>query len=478
MRFAASSPRAIATLRHSEPVQEELALCDRLFSRPVTPYITRRGCPRANTSAILSIMQEHTRYGVGIDVGTTAVRCVVGYIDGNTMTPNVVGVGSAPNTGMRKGMVVNIVNTAQAIDRALEAAERMSGHQVHAAVLNINGAHIAAMSSRGVVAVGSQDHEISHDDLERAEEAATVVQLPANREILQVTPRSYQLDGQENIKDPLGMHGVRLEVDSHVITALSPHVKNLLKGAEMTETAVRRLVVSGLAASRAVLTPQQMENGVAVVDLGGTTTNIAVYEEGDLQHVSILPLGSVNITNDLAIGLRTDLDVAETIKLEHASALLQSGKDKPKEIELTHGQEKLKFKVKDIDMIVEARLDEIFELVDKELKQIDRSGKLPGGVVLTGGGANLRGIDEYAKEKLRLPVRVAKISGFTGMSDKIAKPEFSTSLGLMLLDFEQDQPDQSLGGHAGRLQAKAASGGKALNNFVKQVSGFLKKFKA
>lgn len=421
-------------------------------------------------------MQEHTRYGVGIDVGTTTVRCVIGHVDGNSMTPNIVGVGTAPNTGMRKGMVVNIVNTAQAIDRALEEAERMSGHQVDVATLNINGAHIAAMSSRGVVAVGSQDHEISEDDLLRAEEAATVVQLPANREILQVTPRSYQLDGQENIKDPLGMHGIRLEVDAHVITALSPHVKNLLKGAEMTETAVHRVVVSGLAAARAVLTPQQMENGVAVIDLGGTTTNIAVYEEGDLQHVGILPLGSVNITNDLAIGLRTDLDVAETIKLKHASAVPLAGKDKPKEIEVTHGQEKLKFKVKEIEMIVEARLDEIFELIDKELKQIDRSGKLPGGVVLVGGGANLTGIAEYAKDKLRLPVRVAKIGGFTGLGDKVAKPEFATGLGLMFLDFEQDQSGSQQSG--GRGKKPSGNSGQSLNNFVKRAQSVFKKFKA
>jgi cell division protein FtsA len=420
-------------------------------------------------------MQEHTRYGVGIDVGTTTVRCVIGHIDGNTGTPNIIGVASAANNGMRKGVVVNIVNTAQAIDRALEEAERMSGHQVDEATSNIDGAHITAMSSKGVVAVGAQDHEITQEDLARCEEAATVVQLPANREILQVTPRSYQLDGQENIKDPLGMHGVRLEIDAHVITALTPHVKNLLKSIEMTETAVHRLVVSGLAAARAAVTTQQMENGVAVVDLGGATTNVAVYEEGDLQHVAVLPIGSVNITNDLAIGLRTDLDVAEIIKLKYASAIGQSGKGKPKEIELTHGQEKLSFKTKDIDMIVEARLDEIFELIDKEFKQIDRSGRLPGGVALTGGGANLRHIDEYAKEKLRLPVRVAQLSGFTGISDKASKPEFATALGLMLLDFEQSGEGQ----HGNALSHKAVeSGGKLLHNFMQRASSIVKKFKA
>src|SRR5687768_314543 len=171
-------------------------------------------------------MQEHTRYGVGLDIGTTTVRCVVGHLDANSVQPNVIGVGSAPTSGMRKGSVVNIVNVAQSIDKALEAAERMAGHQIHDATVNINGSHIVGMSSKGVVAVSTHDHEITEEDLIRAEEAATVVQLPANREILQVTPRSFTLDGQENIKDPLGMSGVRLEIDAHVITALTPHVKN------------------------------------------------------------------------------------------------------------------------------------------------------------------------------------------------------------------------------------------------------------
>jgi cell division protein FtsA len=421
-------------------------------------------------------MQEHTRYGVGIDIGTTTVRCVIGSVSDNQAAPNIIGVGTAQNAGMRKGVAVTIVQVAQAIDRALEDSERMAGHQVDGATVSINGAHITAMTSRGVVAVGTQGHEITEDDLARAEEAATVVQLPPNREILQVTPRSYQLDGQENIKDPLGMQGIRLEVDAHVITALTPHVKNLIKSAEITETAMHRVVVSGLAAARAVLTPQLMENGVAVVDLGGTTTNVAIFEEGDLQHVAILPVGSVNITNDLAIGLRTDLDVAEALKLKYAAAAVPDGKEKPGEIELTHNQEKLTFRTKDVDMIVEARLEELFELVARELKKV-HSGRLPGGVVLTGGGANLRGINDYAKSALALPARVAQFTGLTGISDKVAKPEFAVALGLMLLDFEQENGASS--GGRGRQQRKAAeSGGKALQTFIQQAARLFKKFKS
>lgn len=419
-------------------------------------------------------MQEH-KYGVGIDVGTTAVRCVVGYIDDTTLAPNIIGVGTAPNNGMRKGMVVNITNTAQAIDKALEEAERMSGHQIHSATLSINGSHITALSSRGVVAVGAQGHAISEEDLLRAEEAATVVQLPANREILQVTPRGYQLDGQENIKDPLGMQGVRLEVDAHVITALTPHIKNLHQSADITKTAAKRLVVSVLAAARAVVSTQQMENGVAVIDLGGTTTSVAVFEEGDLQHVAIIPIGSVNITNDLAIGLRTDLDVAENVKLN--GVVVVGDGEQPSEITVTQGEEKLSFESREVNMIIEARLDEIFELIDKELRRIDRSGKLPGGVILTGGGAKLAGIVETAKERLALPVRLAKPTGFTGIADKVTGPEFATALGLMLLDLDQDgmQP----GGGKKLLNHKAVqSGGKLAGNVAKQALSLFKKFKA
>jgi cell division protein FtsA len=375
---------------------------------------------------------------------------------------------------MRKGVVVNIVSVAHAIDKALDEAERMSGHQIGGVSITVNGAHIMAMSSKGVVAVNSQNHEITEEDVLRAQEAATVLQLPANREILQVTPRSYDLDGQENIKDPLGMSGVRLEVDAHVITALSPNVKNLLKTLEMTQTGVNQVIVAGLAAAKAVLTPQQMENGVAVVDLGGTTTSVVVFEEGDLQHVSIIPMGSVNITNDLAIGLRTDLDIAERIKLDHAAAV-GGGKEAPKTIEHKHGNEKFEFSRKDVDMIVSARLDEIFEMIDKELASIDRAGKLPGGIVLTGGGANLKHLTAYAKEKLRLPVRVAKLDGFSGMNDRTAGPEFAASLGLMMADFETSPMVQTKTG--GRSGNKSGDSSQKLGKLFKQANDLFKKFK-
>lgn len=416
-------------------------------------------------------MQESSRYAVGLDIGTTYVRVVVGHIDNPDTKPTIIGVGVEPNSGMRKGTIVNLVNTAQAVDKALEAAERMSGHQINEATISVNGSHVVGISSKGVIAVG---HEITEVDLDRVEEAATVLQLPANREILEVTPRSYQLDGQDNIKDPLGMTGVRLEVDAHVITALGPHLKNLAKACEMTETHINQRVLAGMAAAKAVVSGQQTENGVVLVDIGGTTTNVIVFEEGDLQHVAVLPVGSVNITNDLAIGLKTDLDVAEKVKVDHAVAVPTAHKNSSKKAVVKVDKVSHEFDIEDVDMIVDARLEEIFELVHKELKSIGRASKLPGGVVLTGGGSLMPGIDEYAKQALQLSARVGKPTGYSGMADQIESPAFSTTIGLMLLDLQggatTNRPGSKPGGSKGGT-------GDSIQNLAGKLTGIFGKFR-
>lgn len=421
-----------------------------------------------------TVAMETSRYAVGLDIGTTTVRAVVGHVENAGQSPSIVGIGVHKNTGMRKGTIVNLVNAAEAIDKALEDAERMSGHQINTAAISVNGSHIVGMSSKGVVAVGSTGHEISEEDLARVEEAATVVQLPANREILEVTPRSYQLDGQDNIKDPLGMTGIRLEVDAYVITALSPHVKNLLKAAEMTETTISHAVPASLAAAKAVLSDQQMENGVVLVDMGGTTTNLAVYEEGDLQHVATVPIGSVNITNDLAIGLKTDLDIAEVVKVEHATATPSTRKSTDKVSVKVEGT-KHEFDTEDIDDIVDARLEELFEHVNKELKSVGRAAKLPGGVVLTGGGAQLRGIADYAKEALQLSARVGRANDYGGVAEQVSDPGFASALGLMLIDLENTPR-----GHEGARKSHAGNGeaGAVFNKISSAVSGVIGKFRS
>lgn len=411
-------------------------------------------------------MQETSRHAVGIDIGTTTVRCVVGHIDGTTGVPTIVGVGVAQNNGMRKGTVVNLAGPAQAIDDALGEAERMSGYQVDAATISVNGAHILSTHADGMIAVGGANHEITRDDLSRIEEVATVGKIPANREILEVVPHSYKLDGQDNIKNPVGMTGTRLEIDAHVVSVLAPHLVNLQKAAEKAKVIPSSIIVAGVAAARAVLSEQQIENGVALIDIGGATTNLAIYEEGDLQFTAVIPIGGINITNDIAIGLKTDPEIAEKIKLEHASAMPR-GEDI--EISVEHNKQTYNFSTGEIDEIVEARLEEIFEAINKELKRVGRAGKLPSGVVLTGGTAQLKGITEYAKQSLGLAVRIGMASGYGGVADNIDKPQFATAIGLMLIDSEANEVSKS---------NDAPRGKNVLSHGTGIISKFLGRFKA
>lgn len=382
-------------------------------------------------------MQEvSSKYAVGIDIGTTTVRCVVGHIDGTTGVPTIVGVGVATNSGMRKGNVINLTGPAAAIDEALGEAERMSGYQVDMASISVNGTHILSTHADGMIAVGSANHEITDEDIMRIEEVATVGKIPANREILDVVPHTYKLDGQENIKNPVGMTGTRLEIDAHVVSVLTPNLQNLQKAAESAKVTPRSIIVAGVAAARAVLTEHQIENGVVLIDIGGTTTNVAVYEEGDLRFTAVIPIGGMNITNDLAIGLKIDPEIAEKVKIEHASAI--SRRD-ASGVSLRHDGEIYSFGTNDIDEIVEARLEEIFEGVNRELRRIGREGKLPSGAVLTGGSARLKGIAEYAKQALGLAARVGTPTGYGGVADDIDKPQFAAAVGLMLIDSEMGQ---------------------------------------
>lgn len=417
-------------------------------------------------------MQELSRYAVGLDIGTSTVRCVVAHREGGAVQPTIIGLSEVPNNGLRKGVVVNLVNAAQAIDKALEEVERTSGHQISAASVSVNGTHVLGMTSKGVVAVGSTGHEINEDDLARVEDAATLVQLPANREILDVTPRSFRLDDQDNIRDPIGMTGVRLEVDAHVITALTPNLKNLEKVTEMTHTKINHAIPAGLAAAQAVLSDEQKENGVVLIDIGHATTNIAVYEEGDLQHIAVLPVGGVNITNDLAVGLKVDLAVAEKVKLAHAVASTRLRKTSDKKLTIKQQKETVSFEADDIDFIVEARLEEIFELVNHELKTIGRQAKLPGGAIITGGTAQIEGIDEYAKEALHISAKIGHGQSYSGVAEHIAKPQYATVLGLMLLDLDGHHV-----GYSSQHASNKAKKGFQLHTITNPIKNIFSKFR-
>lgn len=368
---------------------------------------------------------------VGLDIGTSAVRCVIGVVDaGNTGKLSIIGHGSSANVGMRKGAVVHVDDVADAVAQAITEAERISGIRIQGATVNINGSHVSGLNSKGVIAISAANREITVEDRLRVEEAATIVQLPSNREIIQVFAQNYRLDGQENIKDPVGMHGVRLEVDTHIVTAATPNLRNLDMALDKAQVSAHNHTLCSLAAAEAVLDRQQKEAGTVLLDIGAGTTNLVVLEDGEVQHVAVLPLGGQHITNDLAIGLRTDLDVAEAVKVEHAGLLQNAKRDVRVKM---HGQDHI-FKAEDIAMITEARVEELFEYVDKELGRIHRAHKLPGGVVIVGGTAKLPGIAEFAKQQLQLAARVGKLQPLAGLIDTVADPTYCTAVGLMLLD--------------------------------------------
>ena len=368
---------------------------------------------------------------VGLDIGTSTVRCVIGARDTNDPAAiSVIGHGSSPNQGMRKGVVMHVDETVEAIVQAITEAERISGVRIEHATVNVNGAHVSGMNSRGTIAISGPNREITAEDRDRVEEAAAIVKLPANREILQVFAKNYRIDGQDNLKDPVGMHGVRVEVDCHILTAATPNVRNLDLVLEKAQVRPQHRTVSSLAAAEAVLDRKQKEAGTAVVDIGAGTTNVVVIEDGEIQHIAVIPMGGTHITNDLAIGLKTDLDVAEQVKLKHVTI----GDTTDKTYRIIVDGTGHTFEQAETNMIVEARVEELFEYVDKELQKIHRSRKLPGGVVIVGGSAALPGLAEFAKERLQLPARIGKIRGLAGLVDTVDDPSFATATGLMLLD--------------------------------------------
>ncbi len=403
---------------------------------------------------------------IGLDIGTSTVRCIVGMLDPDSSSkPSIIGHGSAPNLGMRKGVIVHVEDVVESVVAAVTEAERVAGVHIESATVNVNGAQVSGMNSRGVIAISAANREITTDDRLRVEEAAAIVKIPPNREIIQIFAKNYRLDGQDNIKDPVGMHGVRLEVDTHIVTAPTPNLRSMDLVFEKARIVPSHHTISSLAAAEAVLSRQQKESGTVLLDIGAGTTNIVVIEDGEVQHVAVLPIGGINITNDLAIGLKTDLDIAEAIKLQHASVGV---KPKTSVASVSVNSQRHNFDMDDVMMIVEARVEELFEYVDKELRKIQRSRKLPGGVVLVGGTAKLTGIADFAKEKLQLAARIGKVEAAGGLIDTIDDPSYATSIGLMLLDM------LLMPGMGAQHSSNMPAGGRALG-FVEGIFKKLKK---
>jgi cell division protein FtsA len=374
---------------------------------------------------------------VGIDVGSSNVRTIIAQVFPEEEMPRIIGVGVAPSTGIRKGVVVDLEEAVKSINESIEKAEISSGKTVEKAIINLGGNHITSQDSKGVIAVGRADGEVVEDDITRVINAAQAISIPANKEIIHVIPRNYSLDDQKDIKDPLGMNGVRLEVDAMIIEGSTPFVRNIIKCVEQAKIDLDAFVLSPLAAAKATLSKRQKELGVVLVDIGGGTTSIAVFEENDLLAASVLPLGGANITNDIAIGLRTSIDVAEKVKLEYGNALPKEiGKKEDIDLSAIDSNEEGTVSRYHVAEIIEARLEEIFMLVNKELKAIGREKLLPAGIVLVGGTAKLPGAVDLAKNVLALPAQAGFPIPLGGLVDKVDDPSFATSVGLVLWGLE------------------------------------------
>lgn len=375
---------------------------------------------------------------VGLDVGTCYIRTVVARINPDQLKPQVIGIGKVPSFGLRRGSVVDIDEVVKNIGQSVQEAERNSGLSIERVLVSLSGNHIVPKISKGVVAISRADGEVSKEDVERAIKAASAVSVPQNREILHTIPRSFSIDNQEGIKEPVGMNGVRLEVDALIIEGSIPFVRNLKKCVEEAGLEIEEMVLAPLAASRAALSKRQKELGVLALDLGGGTVGLTVFEEGEILHSYVLPIGSAHITNDIAIGIRSDVDLAEKVKLEYGSAL-SSEINKKDVIDLSKlsAEEKGAIPRAEMVSIIEARLCEILELVNKELKKIERQGLLPAGAVLLGGGAKIPGLVDLAKRELRLPVQVGFPLETEGVVDEIDDPSFATVIGLVLWNMDK-----------------------------------------
>jgi cell division protein FtsA len=380
---------------------------------------------------------------VGIDIGTSKIVTLIAKVDEDV---NVLGVSESPANGIRKGQIVDINDAVQSINNSLEAAERMAGYSASHIVASIGGSHIESQNSRGVVAVAHPEGEITPNDLSRVIDAARAVSLPSSREIIHVLPRSYIVDGQEGIKDPVGMTGVRLEVDTHIISANSISIRNMEKAFSEVGVDLDAVVFSGYASSLAVLSETEKELGVVLVDIGAGTTDLSIYIDGSVAYSSVIPIGARHITNDLAIGLRISLESAEKIKLFLSNPIKKqfnleepveekAEKTSSDEIDLSSlalAEELRKVSKKTlVDGIIRPRLNELFTMIGIEIKKSGFAGQTPSGIVITGGGAKTIGIADAAKRTLAMPVRIATPTNVKGIIDEVGEPSFATVIGLM-----------------------------------------------
>ncbi len=379
---------------------------------------------------------EDTRF-VGLDVGTTKIACIIGELD-TTGELKIIGVGVSPSDGLRKGVVVNIEKTVHSIQKSVEEAELMAGVDVDSVYVGIAGDHIRSFTSKGVVAISHEDHEIAELDRIRAIDAAKAVSIPLDREILHVIPQEYIVDDQKGIKDPIGMSGVRLETQVHIITGAVTSAQNICKSVDKAGLKVADLVLEPLASCRAVLEPDEKELGVALIDMGGGTTDIAIYFEESIRHTAVVGLGGKNITSDIAIGMRTPVDQAEEIKKKYGCAFAPLVKgDERFSVPGVGGREQREASKAVLSSIIEPRVEEILSLALREIKRSEYADMLGAGVVLTGGCSLMEGMQELAEKVLEMPVKIGMPRGFGGLKEAAASPIHATGVGLCMYAMEE-----------------------------------------
>lgn len=409
-----------------------------------------------------------------IDVGSSKVCTLIGQVTEGEGAINIVGASSVPSSGVRKGQIVNIDEATETVVKSVECAERMAGFSLNRILVTVGGSHISSQNSHGVVAVAEPEKEITDGDVRRVIEAARAISLPSSREILHVIPRTYTVDSQEGVADPEGMSGVRLEVETHIITGSSTALKNLKKCVSEVGAEISDLVFSGISSAEAVLTETERELGVILIDVGGGTTNIVVYIEGSPCYATVLPVGAKNVTNDLAIGLRLSLDGAEKLKINLSK--VSAEEDKQDDIDLNklgiYEETKTVSKKTIVEGIIKPRLNEIFGMAADDVSKNGFAGLTPSGVVITGGGALTVGAVEVCRRAFSLPARIGIPDGVKGLVEEILNPSFASPIGSLLRSCREKKFSEArifpmLGGVAEKIPIKGTVG---------KICSFLKSF--
>lgn len=379
------------------------------------------------------MLMARSKVVASIDIGNSRIRTVVGLLEEGVSTVNIIGVGIAPSTGLRKGAVIDVEETINSLSSSLEDAERMAGEPINHVFVGIGGNHLASINSKGVIAISHGSNEISEEDVDRVLEAAQAVTLPSNSRMLRIIPKSFTVDEQKGIKYPVGMTGIRMEVETHIVTGFEPIIKNLEKCVLQSGVDIDDIIPTCLASPEAVLSKRQKELGVVVVDIGCGSTAVSVYEDGATLHTAVVPVGGENVTNDLAIGLRTSIDTAEKIKIEYGTIIPEDVNDRETiDLSLLSKVDTHLVSKKQVAEIIQARYHEIFVMVKEELARIHRDGMLPAGVVLTGAASKMPGTVELARETLNLPAQIGFPQNYEGVVDKIDDPAYATAIGLLL----------------------------------------------